>query len=113
MKKLLLVLLVMAAPTYAQDRKVLYPIVFAVGALDAELSYRGVARGGREGNILMRPFVGNRLHIHPLMAGLGVFAVETTMWSKRRDERHWWVPVVVHIGVHSAASAWNYHQLRK
>jgi hypothetical protein len=111
MKTLVLTLTLLLLPTTVHaQRKWMYPLTLTVGALDAELTHRAYSPTGLEGNPLMRPFVDSRGQLHTVMAGFGVFAVETSMWSKRRGERHWWIPIVVHTGVHTFAAIHNWRQ---
>lgn len=115
MERLLLLAVIALSPVVAeaQSRKWLYPLAVTAGAIDAETTYRGYLAGaGRELNPIMRPFVGSRAKLHGAMLGFSVFAVETTMWSKRRGERKWWIPIVVHVGLHSGAATFNHFQRR-
>lgn len=61
----------------------------------------------REGNPIMRPFAGSTIRLTAAQAAANSALWFGAMKFKEQHRKHWWLPVAVAIGAHTAASIHN------
>lgn len=105
-KALLFLLLTQAQVTYAQ-RAVLYPIAIGSNAFDVTTTRTNLKLGARELNPIMMLPAKNVYSHHAVAMGFNIFAVESSMRLKAKGSKHWYIPILVHTGLHVSAGFLN------
>jgi hypothetical protein len=95
----------------AQDRKLvtLTSLTYASAIYDTQTTMNALESCGScsEGNLLMRPFVGNKATAYAFSMGLTTAATYSTFRLKQDGVKWWWVPMAATITLHVVAGAHN------
>jgi hypothetical protein len=96
---------------HAEDRKLLTltTLTYASALYDTQSTMGALERcqSCAEGNIFMRPFVGNRASAYAFSMGLTTAATYSTFRLRQDGVKWWWVPMAATIALHVTAGVHN------